>query len=44
MVACSRVPTVRLKRKVKLGDKWTFATIAKKGDRLLWDYVFSPGI
>jgi hypothetical protein len=38
-----KAPTVRLKRKVKLGDKWTFATIAKRGERHLWDYVLVDG-
>jgi hypothetical protein len=28
---------------VKLGGKWTFATIAQKGDRYLWDYVLVDG-
>jgi hypothetical protein len=28
----SKAPAVRLKRKVKLEGKWTFATIAKRGD------------
>jgi len=28
---------------VKLEGKWTFATIAKRGDKLLWDYVLMDG-
>ena len=38
-----KAPTVRLKRKVKLSDKWTFATIARKGDRYVWDSVLVDG-
>ncbi|HEY3987973.1 MAG TPA: site-specific integrase [Acidobacteriaceae bacterium] len=35
----TKAPSVRIKRKVKLDGKWTFATIAKRGERVLWDYV-----
>jgi hypothetical protein len=30
-------PAVRIKRKVKLNGKWTFATMCRKGDHYLWD-------
>lgn len=39
----SKAPTVRLKRKVKIGGRWTFATIAKKGERYLWEQVLIDG-
>ncbi len=41
--AAAKTPSVRIKRKVKLDGKWTFATIAKKGDRHLWDSVLVDG-
>lgn len=41
--AASRPPSVRIKRKVKIAGEWKFATIAKKGDRYLWDYVMVDG-
>jgi integrase/recombinase XerD len=37
------VPSVRIKRKVKIGGIWTFATIAKKGDHYLWGQVLIDG-
>jgi integrase len=38
-----KAPAVRIKRKVKLNGKWTFATIARKGDRYQWDHVLVDG-
>ena len=39
----TKAPSVRIKRKVKLDGKWTFATIAKKGERYLWEHVLVDG-
>jgi hypothetical protein len=35
----TKAPFARIERKMKLDGKWTFATIASKVDRRLWDFL-----
>lgn len=39
----AKAPSVRIKRKCKIDGRWTFATIAHKGDRYVWDQVLVDG-